>query len=150
MKIVTVNYMGRVLDDVSNLPFRPCQPNMYVHKTDQYKIIIFPSKKCHIWGCRESIKTLSNLPFNIVINRIMSMTITLDIGKAIDLVKLGRTHSSYYEPEIFTGLRLLEFKPLCVNVFRSGKIVITGLRHVDKKLIKKVKEITNQMCVSIV
>jgi len=49
----------------------------------------------------------------------------------INLQKLAEKTNCIYEPEIFPGLRLIVFNPLCVNIFHSGKLVITGLKTLD-------------------
>ena len=49
----------------------------------------------------------------------------------INLQKLAEKTDCIYEPEIFQGLRLIKFNPLCVNIFHSGKLVITGLKTLN-------------------
>ena len=139
MPITNINYKCRVLDDVSNLPFSLTSPQMYIHKCDDFKILIFPSGKCRIMGCKVPITELPQLPFRIVIEKLMSVSVVLDLKESINLINLSQKSKCIWEPEIFPALRLLKFNPLCVNVFGSGKVVIVGLRCLEyRKLVKEI------------
>ena len=83
-------------------------------------------------GCKQPIDP-STLPFNIINVTIQSITVTCDYGEPININALKKTTSNHYEPEMFPSLRLACFNPICVNVFSSGKIVITGLRDLNYK-----------------
>ena len=131
MTLANINYIGRVLEDVSHLRFRTKAPKMYVHKCDGgFTIIIFQNKKCRIMGCKSPITSLSGLPFKIVIQRILSVTATMDMGCQVNLRELATHVPCIYEPELFCALRMTAYRPLCVNVFGTGKVVITGLKSI--------------------
>ena len=130
MPIANINYKATVQGELfSEINFKSYQ---YVHDTGEFKIIFFKSGKCRIMGCKRPLcrKIIAfSSCLKIRVQRIQSITFTHDLQRTINLFKLSK--SSYmiqYEPEIFPAARLMDFRPLCVNVFASGKIVITGLR----------------------
>jgi TATA-box binding protein (TBP) (component of TFIID and TFIIIB) len=81
-------------------------------------------------GCKKPIDA-SSLPYNITNVTIQSITVTCDYGQPINLKDLAENAPSMYEPELFFAVRLTDFNPLCVNVFHTGQIVITGLKDLD-------------------
>ena len=141
MSIVNINYRGRIarLSDISHIDFtNKSSPQMHIHKChDGITIIIFKTGKCRIMGCKTPLSTLTNLPYNIHLQCIQSATATYDYGSLINLQALSlHTPHVMFEPELFPAARLQQFNPLCVNVFASGKIVITGLKtlHIKKRI----------------
>ena len=127
MTLSNINYKEYVAEKLDiEFTYRPKQ---CVLKYPEYTIIIFPNGKCRIMGCKKPLE--EELPFKIIIEEIQSVTVTTSIEKGINLQKMSTKSKSMYEPELFPGLRLIEFNPLCVNVFHSGKIVITGLKTSD-------------------
>jgi len=118
---------------------------MHVHKCrindGLITIIIFKTRQCRIMGCKKPLTSLSNLPYNIQLERIQSVTVTYNYGRNINLRNLSLmvVARTIFEPELFPALRLTQFNPLCVNVFASGKVVITGLKTLHtKKIIAEV------------
>ena len=71
---------------------------------------------------------MDDLPLKIRIERILSRTLVINYGQPINLYKFK---NEWFEPEIFPALTIKKFKPLNVNVFASGKIVVTGVKSVD-------------------
>ena len=124
-----INYKGFTTAPLDGLVFRN-RPTQCVLRYQEYTIILFPSGKCRIMGCKQPINP-SSLPLNITIQSIQSITVTCDFGEPINLNLLARNSPSMYEPEIFPALRLTYYDPLCVNVFHTGKIVITGLKDLN-------------------
>jgi len=144
MSIVNINYKGRVgsLSDISHIDFtNKSSPQMHIHKCHAgITIILFKTGKCRLMGCKTPLITLTNLPYNIHLQCIQSATATYDYGSLINLHSLSiRAHPVMFEPELFPAARLQQFNPLCVNVFASGKIVITGLKTLHiKKIISEI------------
>ena len=132
MTTVSINYVGKIVESINHLQFRNTPPIMCVLKC--------VCKKCRLMGCKRPITSLDDLPVKVLITRIQSVTVTVDLGRQINLNRLG----GMYEPEIFPAARLVQFNPLCVNVFASGKVVILGLRslHRHEKIIQR---LTNQI-----
>ena len=149
-RIVNINYKGRILDNVDHLPFRHTPPVMYVEKiVGGGTLIIFPNGKCRLMG----IKTLhsnSVVPYRMLIECIISATITFNLaGGGINLRDLASNNNNtvVYEPELFPALRLNHFRPHCVNVFASGKVVVTGLKRLDgyKNYARQIRQLINTM-----
>ena len=126
--IVNINYAGHFLGDIEKLSFSRSSPQMHVLKCKNFTIVLFRSKKCRIMGCRKPLANLNELPYPIKLHRIASATATFSIGRSIILHKLSAKVKCIYEPELFPALRLVDFNPMCVNIFGSGKVVITGLK----------------------
>ena len=165
--ISNINYRGFIVDTVDHLPFRQNPPYMYTHNCvdsnshGKCKLLIFPSGKCRIMGCKKpllllhgeidssSSNTLDVSPFRVKNVCIMSATVTFTMDRPLNLMKLGQfcyenRHKYMYEPEIFPALRLAQFNPLCVNVFASGKCVILGIRQLCyANIIHRVKHFIN-------
>ena len=145
MSIVNINYKGHVgrLSDISDIDFaNKSSPQMHIHiRYDGITIIVFKTGKCRIMECKTPLSTLTNLPYNIHLQCIQSVTATYDYGSLINLQILSlRAPHVMFEPELFPAARLQQFNPLCVNVFASRKIVITGLKtlHIEKIFLKYV------------
>ena len=137
MSIVNINYRGRVLEPLDRFNFQTHPPiQCIIRDPSGITIVIFPSGKCRLMGVREPIVDLATLSVRLLIDAIQSVTITYNMGTPFCLRHLAATNNVWYEPELFPALRLLDFKPLCVNVFASGSIVITGLQTLQfsKKL----------------
>ena len=74
---------------------------------------------------------MPKFPVKYKILGLQSLSLTLQLSVTIHLPNLHAImgKQSKYDPEIFPAVRLLEYNPLCVNVFSSGKVVIFGLRE---------------------
>jgi len=128
--LANINYKGYTTENLDGLQFS-YRPNQCVLKYPNYTIIMFQNGKCRIMGCKGPLREEEELPFKIIVEKIQSVTVTTTLGMTINLQKLAEKTNCMYEPEIFPGLRLIKFNPLCVNVFHSGKLVITGLKTLD-------------------
>ena len=134
-KIVNTNYVGRVLQDVDHLKFRQ-HPTMAVIKCEKGTLIVFKNKKCRLMGVKGALLTLDTLPIKIQLDRIASRTVVFDYGATVNLLKFKN-----YEPEIFPAAPLYQFRPLNVNIFASGKVVVTGVKCKNcKKLVHNIRE----------
>jgi TATA-box binding protein (TBP) (component of TFIID and TFIIIB) len=60
-----------------------------------------------------------------------SYTSRLKLGYKVNLMKLATQYhkETFYEPELFCAVRMCKYKPLSVNVFSSGSIVVCGLKE---------------------
>jgi transcription initiation factor TFIID TATA-box-binding protein len=83
-------------------------------------------------AARRHCKLLQKIESLVVFScfKICNIVCTVNLGKKLDLCKvLANIEGSYWEPEIFPGLKiypkLFNDNTVC-NVFESGKIVITG------------------------
>ena len=128
--LTNINYKGHTKESVDHLEFNRGKPRQCVLKYQDYKIIMFPTGNCRIMGCKRIIKE-EELPYNIKIEKIQSLSITIDMKEIINLNELAQKIPCIYEPELFPALRLIDFDPLCVNVFQSGKIVVLGIKTLE-------------------
>lgn len=148
MMIVNINYRGSLAkDDFKKISFndRLSPPRQRVFKTKSSgTMIAFPSGKFRLMGLRKPLENLSNLPFLPESIQLQSCTVVDDLEVDVNLLLLAHLLSPKrctFEPEIFPAVRLIEFKPLCVNVFSSGKLVLMGVRDLDHfpELLRRVK-----------
>ena len=96
-------------------------------------------------GVKEPLSCLDFLDMTLFPQsmEIQSATVTDNFGKSISLSTLANRLTSKrcrYAPKIFPAARLLQFNPLCVNVFATGKIVILGVKdlHTLEELLANV------------
>lgn len=65
--------------------------------------------------------------------RSQSYTSRAKLGYQVNLKKLvehqQQQQQILYEPELFCAVRMMKYKPLSVNVFSTGAIVVCGLRE---------------------
>ena len=136
MSIVNINYRGRITCNIGDIQFpemRAPPKQLVMECGNGEKLLIFPSGKCRLMGCKSSVQCVSHYPIPIVLTNIFSVTVVMNIQRRIDLRQLATrlgNKKCIYEPELFPALRLTKFNPLCVNVFASGKIVIFGMKKV--------------------
>ena len=137
MSIVNINYHAKLIKQLPPHYFQNKRPPQQVILPCAHngRLVIFKSGKCRIMGCKSPLTDVTSLPLPLVVTRIQSITVKLELGKTINLRELANTlgsHNCTYEPEIFPALRLTkDFLPLCVNVFASGKIIILGIKTLD-------------------
>ena len=64
---------------------------------------------------------------------------------AVNLNKLAERNDTRYQPEIFAAARMTNYKPLSVNVFHSGSVVVCGLRDPEYifVILKELETIIN-------
>ena len=127
-RIVNINYKGRVLESVDHLTFNQ-YPTQCVWKLGHCTLIIFKNRKCRIMGLKQPLTTLQDLPLKIFIERMQSVTVVMDMEISINLHKLAL--SNEMSAELFPAVKMKKFKPIHVNVFHTGKVVITGLKTLD-------------------
>ena len=58
-----------------------------------------------------------------------SYTSRAKLGYHVNLSKLAQCEKTLYEPELFSAVRMCKYKPLSVNVFSTGSIVVCGLKE---------------------
>src|SRR3981189_1739620 len=90
----------------------------------------------------------TNDNFQLVFSQ--SSTVRVLFHKKIHLQKLAQVISNtssslmHYEPENFPAVLIRKYKPLSVNVFSTGKIMICGVRDMDQ-----VHNIMKELCVDL-
>ena len=110
------------------------------------KFMVFKSGKCRIMGLTNDIIP-DKLPFKIRDCKIQGVTLVFSLGRSLNLIKLchNLAKKSYiFEPELFPAVRLLNFLPMCVNVFSSGKVMILGAKQLtNHNLISEIVKTIN-------
>jgi TATA-box binding protein (TBP) (component of TFIID and TFIIIB) len=147
--LVNINYKASVLhDQLKHLQFRRQPPIMAIVKISKFRctIIVFKTGKCRVMGLKQEL-TQDNIdnefPLKMKLGSIQSCTFSIDFQAGpINLIKLNNSlkRESIYEGELFPALRLVHMSPLCVNIFQSGKCVITGARSptINMKMIDQI------------
>ena len=143
--IVNSNYRGQLAPgEVEKIDFgkRRVPPVQRVIKLQPHgTMLVFPSGKYRLMGMKGGQAT-AKLPYLPATIQLQSCTVTDDLKCKINLIDLSRLLTSarcYFEPEIFPGLKLIEYKPICVNVFSTGKLVLLGVKDpatVDQLLLQ--------------
>jgi len=134
--ITNINYKGILAaNEVNKITFpRMSPPTQRIFKCEVGKMLVFQSGKFRLMGVKEPLTSYDNLPFKVAQLELQSATVVDDLGYSLNLIDLSRTLTSRrccYEPELFPGLRLTDFNPLCVNVFASGKVIILGVKDLN-------------------
>ena len=126
------------------MEFPYTKPQQIVDRRGKHIIIIFKTDKCLIMRCKKQIR-MQDLQYNIKNIQIQSITVTVNVGQQIHLLKLEcqLQYQCMYEPELFPALCFLKCNPLCVNIFSSGKVVILGLPSLQYH--QKVEAIINDI-----
>ena len=142
MKLVNINYRASVLDGIDSLEFSLHSPQQAKIKVpSKYTLIVFKSGHCRLMGCTKPIHDSCVKVQNVLvkIERIQSITVVVDMQRTYRLSDVASKMKVIFEPELFPAARIMEFNPLCVNLFASGKVVITGLKHLHYyKLVQKI------------
>ena len=149
--IVNINYKGQLAPgELEKIDFQKKikPPVQKVLRTSSFGgcMLIFPSGKFRLMGLKKPITSYENLPLLPASVTLQSATITDYYGESINLSMLANELTSarcIYEPELFRAARLLDFNPLYVNVFSTGKIVILGVKDIDNydELLVKVSAV---------
>jgi TATA-box binding protein (TBP) (component of TFIID and TFIIIB) len=69
---------------------------------------------------------------------LQTMTAVFKTPNRINLEKFTSLFDSYYNAEDFPAVQIRQFKPIHVNVFASGKIILCGIK--DLKVANKIRQ----------
>lgn len=136
------------------------RPTQLVIKDSKGTLVFFANGKHRVMGCNDELDATflaykyvtmidkSTDDFQLVFSQ--SSTLRVLFHKKIHLQKLVQVISNsssslmHYEPEIFPAVLIRKYKPLSVNVFSTGKIMICGVRDMDQ-----VHNIMKELCVDL-
>lgn len=117
----------------NDVKFHETTPIQVIVKFECCTFLLFSTGKCRFMG-NADISTVNNY-LNDIINSInasiithpelKSQTVVFSLGRPINLLCQVIPHS-LYEPELFPAIAIYKFKPLHVNLFSSGKVIILG------------------------
>ena len=151
-KLCGANYKARVASvRMLSFPLRQT-PVQTVYRTDCFSIIVFKNGNARIMGARctitQSMIDNISLPFKLELGPLQSCTWTVDLEMGyINLLRLHNllgSRKAMYEPELFPALRLTCYRPLCINIFCSGKCTILGYKStekLDQTLLEEIKSL---------
>ena len=134
--LVGLRGMVEALHNVSSAKHQTKQPEQLIIRfVDGSTMLIFKSGKFRIMGgkiddldCHFNIFSISTLYKEIPNIVLQTMTATYAYPYKINLGELANNIESSYSAEIFPAVHVLKYKPISVNVFASGKVVICGLK----------------------
>ena len=140
-KPVNLKKFHILLPKISKLHVKPSQ---LVIKDAKGTVLFFSNGKMRIMGCIDELeatflayKYTSMLDdddnFQPVYSQ--SMTVRVVFNSKINLIKFVRESKILplqYQPELFPAVLLKKFKPISVNVFSSGKIIMCGVRDIQQ------------------
>src|SRR3981189_289507 len=132
--------------NIKKVQYHQKQPEQLVIKFDDgCTMLIFKSGKFRIMGGKideltahcniisVTCKHHNNIPEIIL----QTMTLVYSYSHPIKLAKLSTLIKCYFNTECFPAVQITKFKPIHVNVFASGKVIICGIKDVeDAKNIK--------------
>ena len=140
---MNVNYHGRLRkpQDLSRMTLPHSKlhtrPQQLVVKDKKGTVIFFNTGKFRVMGCIDAIEA-SFLAFKYTLKidnddfpelYSQSYTSRAKLGYDVNLRKLAQCEKTLFEPELFSAVRMCKFKPLSVNVFSTGSIVVCGLKE---------------------
>ena len=132
--------------NIKSVYYHQKQPEQLVIKfNDGSTMLIFKSGKFRIMGGKideltahcniisVTCKHHNNIPEIIL----QTMTVVYAYSYSIKLAKLSTLIKCYFNMECFPAVQITKFKPIHVNVFASGKVIICGIKDIeDAKNIK--------------
>jgi len=108
-----------------------------VIKDKEGTLIFFASGKFRVMGCIDAVDAsfltfkhtlkIDNDDFPDIVSQ--SYTSRAHLGYCVNLIKLSKCDLTLYEPELFTAVRMCKYKPVSVNVFDSGSVIMCGLKE---------------------
>ena len=154
--IVNTNYRGQLAPgEVEKIQFSgdalnpPVQKVFKTYSPPIGTMIVFQSGKYRLMGVKEQplpANIYDLMPFRPANMQLQSMTVVDHLNCDINLIRVARTLTCkrcIFEPELFPALRLLDYNPICVNVFATGKIVLLGVKDFNdcKRLLSRIKRL---------
>ena len=141
-KPINLKNIHLLLPNISKLHIKPSQ---LVIKDEKGTVICFSNGKMRIMGCIDELEAtflvykytmMLDNDFNFQPVYSQSMTVRVVYNSPINLIKYSNESTSslplQYEPELFPAVHIKKYKPISVNVFSSGKIIMCGIRDIQQ------------------
>lgn len=139
------------LDNVNIAEFHRCKPRQLKLTFGNAYVLLFQTGTFRVMGRCDEVEALLLL-YSIFDNpvdemcipeslQLQTMTFSGNLGK-INLHQLTTLIPCTYEYELFAGVRATKYNPMCVNVFASGAVVITGCKDSENA-----KEVFNDLSI---
>ena len=153
-KCIDLNHFHSLLPKISKLCVKPSQ---LVIKDEKGTLLFFSNGKLRIMGCNDELDATflaykytrmldDDCNFQPVYSQSMTLSVVVNNNKRINLptfVAVCTSSSSLmtfqYEPELFPAVLIRKYKPISVNVFSSGKIIMCGVRDLQHDIIHDLK-----------
>ena len=146
MEVVNAVYCGELGTRVNLCELHNSLPNskLYTHrpcmvllKDDDATIMIFSSGKFRIMGMVDELdatfrvcSVFSKVGYEFPTIKLQTMTVKFHLHP-VNLTDLAKMIDSNLELELFPALLIKKYKPISVNVFASGAVVICGVKDLD-------------------
>jgi TATA-box binding protein (TBP) (component of TFIID and TFIIIB) len=135
-KTLDLNHISTVIPNskICNKPFQ------LIIKDKEGVVLLFSNGKLRTMGCIDELDaTFLTYKYSTLIVPdvyptiyFQSMTVKVTLANAINLYILKNLiPESQYEPELFPAVLVHQFKPISVNIFSTGKIMICGIKELD-------------------
>jgi TATA-box binding protein (TBP) (component of TFIID and TFIIIB) len=135
------------------------KPSQLIVKDEEGTLIFFANGKYRVMGCVDELQATCLLyKYAALIDKsdndfesvfCQSSTVRVLFHQKINLIKLAQiVHNdtmspiAHFEREIFPAVLIRKYKPLSVNVFSTGKIMICGVRNIEQ-----VHDIMKDLCI---
>ena len=128
------------LTNITKTSYRKEQPEQLVIKFDDGStMLIFKSGKFRIMGGKideltahcNVISITSKHHHNFPEIILQTMTIVYAYPHRINLPILSQMIKCHFNTECFPAVQIIEFKPIHVNVFATGKVIMCGIKNID-------------------
>ena len=84
--------------------------------------------------------------------KLQTMTVVADLPGPINLYNFakecdGGNMKPFYDFELFSAVKLSSFRPVCVNVFATGKMIMCGIKDLKcaDNILSDILEIYNKL-----
>jgi len=140
-KPINLKNLQLLLSNNSKLYVKPSQ---LVVKDENGTVIFFSNGKMRIMGCIDELDaTFLAYKYTMMLDDdynfqpvfAQSMTVRVVYNQMINLPKFARECKSLplqYETELFPAVLIKKYKPISVNVFSSGKIIMCGVKDIQQ------------------
>jgi len=130
--------------NVPNSVLHTKRPSTVVVKDAESTIMIFPSGKFRIMGMVDELdatfkvyELFAKLNFEFPPITLQTMTVKLKFNP-VNLYSLSALIKSQLNLEIFPALMITKYKPVSVNVFASGAVMICGVK--DLSIVNEIEQ----------
>jgi TATA-box binding protein (TBP) (component of TFIID and TFIIIB) len=148
--VCNANFKGQFEKSVNLRELHKHIPNSKLHnkpfqlvvKDFSGTLILFSNGKFRTMGCNDEfdasllactyLEKLTRSPSKMFPSiTLQSYTLRLQLGFRVNLEQMSLHVPCIYEPELFPALQLKEYKPMSVNLFTTGSVMVCGMRDSD-------------------
>ena len=137
------------------------KPAQLVIQDEKGTLVFFSNGKLRIMGCIDELDaTFLAYKYTMMLDDddcnfqpvyTQSMTVRVVLNKKINIASFVDVCTSSlisfrYEPEFFPAVHITKYKPISINVFSTGKIIMCGVREIDQvqNIIQELKPYFNK------